>query len=167
MKRTDFTILVVDDDPNDQYLIRRALKKNAIAEMIQVVSSGAEAVSYLKGEGKFSDRAKFQYPSFVITDLKMSPGDGFSVLEHLKNRPERAVIPTVVLSASADSDDIKKSYMLGASAYLVKPNSSQELLELLTTLYKFWVTCEIPEVDATGKRLMTHSRGKLGERFLQ
>ena len=97
----------------------------------------------------------------------MPGADGFAVLEHLKNNPEWAVIPTVVLTSSRDLDDIKKAYMLGASSYHVKPGSPAELRRQLKVLHDYWVTCEVPEVDATGRQVSTDSRGKLGERFAQ
>jgi CheY-like chemotaxis protein len=125
------------------------------------------AIGYLKGEGKFRDRSRFVYPSFITTDLKMANGDGFYVLQYLKSNPESAVIPTCVLSASADPDDIKKSYMLGASCYHVKPSSYGDLLKMMSILLEYWMLCEVPEVDVTGKRVKTQSRGKLGQRILQ
>ena len=79
----------------------------------------------MMGEGKYSDRRLYAYPTFITTDLKMPGADGFAVLEHLKNNPEWAVIPTVVLTGSRDLDDIKKSYMLGASSYHVKPGDPE------------------------------------------
>ena len=96
------------------------------------------------------------------------PGtDGFAVLEHLKNNPEWAVIPTVVLSGSRDHDDIKRAYLLGASSYHVKPGSVEALRQQLKVLHDYWMTCEVPEVDSTGRQLPTESKGKLGERFAQ
>src|SRR5689334_20743292 len=114
MKKYHATILVVEDDPNDQFLVERAFRKIGVTDPIQVVGDGAEAIAYMMGEGKYADRAIYAYPTFIITDLKMPRGDGFTVLEFLKGNPEWAVIPTIVLSASSDPDDIKKSYMLGA-----------------------------------------------------
>ena len=95
----------------------------------------------------------------------MLNGDGFDVLNFLKSHPSWAVIPTVVLSASRDLDDIKKAYLLGASSYHVKPSNPEELYKQLAVLHAYWLTCEVPEVDITGKQLPTNSRGKLGERF--
>ena len=117
------------------------------------------------GEGKFADRAKYAYPTFIITDLKMAGGDGFSVLQHLKKNPEWAIIPTVVLSASGDPDDIKKAYLLGTSSYHKKPGGQAELRHQLKLLHDYWMTCEVPEVDTTGRQVRTESKGKLGERF--
>ena len=159
------TILVIEDDPNDQVLIVEAFRDNGVENPIHVVSSGSEAIAYLMGEGKFADRAKYAYPTFIITDLKMAGGDGFSVLQHLKKNPEWAIIPTIVLSASGDPDDIKKAYLLGASCYHKKPGGQAELRHQLKLLHDYWMTCEVPEVDTTGRQVRTESKGKLGERF--
>src|SRR6185295_13658361 len=99
--------------------------------------------------------------------LKMPGADGFAVLEHLRGNPEWAVIPTVVFSNSRDLDDIKKSYILGASSYHVKPSSAEALREQMKVLHDYWLTCEVPQVDSTGRQLPTDSNGKLGERFAQ
>jgi CheY-like chemotaxis protein len=165
MKNKDFTILGIDDSEDDQLLITRAFRKNGVTCPINWVSSGKEAVAFLKGEGRFADRKRFAYPSFIMTDLKMPGGDGFSILQYLKSTPEYAVIPTVVFSSSTDLDDIKRSYMLGAGSYIVKPGDFEEMRRLLDTFYKYWMICETPETDASGKMVHTNSQGKLGERF--
>jgi len=167
MKKYYSTILVVDDDPNDLIFIERAFRAIGVKDPIHTVTGGQEAIAYMMGEGKFSDRRLYAYPTFITTDLKMPGADGFSVLEHLKNNPEWAVIPTVVLTASQDLDDIKKAYMLGASSYHVKPSSPDALRQQLKVLHDYWITCEVPEVDSTGRQVRTDSEGKLGERFAQ
>ena len=167
MKKLHPTILVVDDSEDDQYLIERALRKIGVTDPIHLVSDGVAAIEYMMGEGKFSDREKYAYPTFILTDLKMPRKDGFAVLEFLKGNPEWAVIPTIVFSASADLDDIKKAYMLGASSYHVKPRTQGALMHQLLVLHAYWMTCEVPEVDTSGRQLRTESFGKLGERFPQ
>lgn len=167
MKRKNFTVLIAEDDHNDQQLIKLAFEKISSGVTLQFVNGGQETIAYLQGQGQFADRFQFPYPTFLMTDLKMPSGDGFSVLGFLKSKPEFAIIPTVVLSASGDLDDIKKSYILGASAYLIKPQEFAELQRLLRVLLSFWGACEVPEVSATGKRLKTKSAGKLGERIPQ
>lgn len=92
-------------------------------------------------------------------------GDGFTVLEHRKQNPEWAIIPTIVMSASDDPDDVRTAYALGASSFHHKPGSIEKLKEQLKVLHDYWMTCRVPEVDSTGKRLPTKSEGKLGERF--
>ncbi len=167
MKKYHSTIMVVDDDTADLMLIERAFRAIGVSDPIHTINGGLEAIAYMMGEGKYADRSLYAYPTFITTDLKMPGADGFAVLEHLKNNPEWAVIPTVVLTGSCDLDDIKKAYMLGASSYHVKPGSLDGLRQMLKTLNDYWMTCEVPEVDRTGRQLRTDSAGKLGERFAQ
>ena len=166
MKSNNLTILLVDDSPEDRMLISMAFKQFGWNCEIHSVICGEEAIAYLKGERDFSDRSLFPYPSIVISDLKMPNGDGFSVLQHLKTTPEWAIIPVLVLSASSDTDDIKRAYLLGASSYVVKPTDFSELRRILKLFYDFWSECQLPGVDSTGRRLDTESRGKLGQRFI-
>ncbi|MDB6066481.1 MAG: response regulator receiver protein [Pedosphaera sp.] len=166
MKTYYSTILVVEDDPNDQLLIKKAFRAIGVTSSIHVVSDGAEAIAYMRGEGKFADREQYAYPTFISTDLKM-PTDGFEVLVFLKENPDWKIIPAVVFTASHDPDDVKKAYMLGASSYHVKPPSFDELCKQLKILHDYWLTCEVPEVDMSGKQVETDSKGKLGERFRQ
>jgi CheY-like chemotaxis protein len=167
MKRTSPTILLVDDDPNDLLFLQLAFQAAGVTSRIQTAGSGDEAVAYLSGEGKFSDRGTYVYPDFVITDLKMPNGDGFAVLEHFKENPEWAIIPTVVLSGSQDNDDIKKCYLLGASAYHVKPSSPTALRALVKTMHDYWLMCELPDVDRSEKQVETSGGHKIGQRLVQ
>lgn len=167
MKKYHATIMIVDDDNNDLFFIENAFRAIGVTDPIHKVNGGQEAINYMMGEGKYADRSVYAYPTFITTDLKMPQTDGFAVLEHLKNNPTWAVIPTVVLTSSRDLDDIKKAYMLGASSYHVKPGSPDDLRKLLKVLHDYWLSCEVPEVDSTGRQLPTDSRGKLGERFAQ
>src|SRR5436190_15269103 len=157
MKKIHPTILVVDDDEDDRYLIKRAFEKIGVTDPIHPVIDGVEAIEYMMGEGRFSDRKKYAYPTFILSDLKMPRKDGFAVLEFLKSNPEWAVIPTIIFSASSDLDDIKKAYMLGASSYHIKPQSHEALQTQLGVINDYWMTCQVPEVDATGKQLQTDS----------
>jgi CheY-like chemotaxis protein len=167
MKKYHSTIMVVDDDPNDLFFIERAFREIGVKDPIHKISGGQEAISFMMGEGIYSNRSLYAYPTFITTDLKMSGTDGFAVLEYLQENPEFAIIPTVVLTSSRDLDDIKKAYMLGASSYHVKPTSPPDLRVLLKVLHDYWMTCEVPQVDINGRQLRTDSVGKLGERFEQ
>jgi CheY-like chemotaxis protein len=160
-------ILIVDDDLDARDLVLLALERIGIASRAACVSSGNEAIAYVRGEGMFADRERFPYPSLLITDLKMRDGDGFRLLEQLKSTPRRRIVPTIVMSASSDADDIRTSYMLGASSYFVKPARFEGLERLLKLLYEVWLLAELPAVDAAGKQLDTHGGGKLGDRFGQ
>ncbi|MDB6018386.1 MAG: response regulator receiver protein [Pedosphaera sp.] len=167
LKTYHTTILVVEDDPDDQFLIEKAFRGLGVTSPIHIMGDGAEAIAYMCGEGKYADRKKFAYPTFITTDLKMPRADGFAVLEFLKRNPEWRIIPAVVLSASRDLDDVKKAYMLGASSYHVKPETMSQLSQQLRILHDYWLTCEVPQVDRGGKQLETNSEGKLGQRFTE
>jgi CheY-like chemotaxis protein len=147
--------------------MERAFRKIGLTSPIHFVSGGFEAIAYMKGEGKFADRTQYAYPTFIITDLKMPNGDGFDVLHHLKSNPYWAIIPTVVFSGSADLDDVKRSYRMGASSFHRKPVGMEPLQKQMLVLYEYWISCIVPEVDVTGKQRRTESNGKLGERFGQ
>jgi CheY-like chemotaxis protein len=166
MKREHLTILLVDDEPDDLFIIEHAFRAAGIEDPIRLVSCGQEAIAYLQGEGKFADRAKYEFPSIILTDLKMPCGDGFAVLEEMRSNPEWAVIPTAVLSGSADEDDIKRAYLLGAKAYLTKPGNPKALQAMLHKFHQFWTMVEVPRINPAGEMLDTTSRGKMGERFV-
>ncbi|MFN7140630.1 MAG: response regulator [Limisphaerales bacterium] len=163
MKRQGTTILVIDDDPNDRFMIERAFRKNGVRDTIHLLAGGSEAIDYLNGEGKFADRKKFEFPSLVITDLKMPEVDGFGVLKHIKRNPQWAVIPTIMLSGSADTNDIKNAYLWGAASFLNKPASPTELQDKLKKLYDYWIIVEVPQILPSGEMEETESRGKMGE----
>jgi CheY-like chemotaxis protein len=165
LSRSKLIVLLAEDDPNDQVFLKRAFAEAKDKAELHLVNHGDAAISYLKGEGEFADRIEHPYPSLLITDLKMFPSDGFSVLAHLRTTPDQAIIPTIVLSASADADDVRRAYRLGASAYLTKPHSYEELSELVRTLLDFWLRCEVPDVNASGEWLHPQGIGKLGEKY--
>ncbi|MEW6302576.1 MAG: response regulator [Verrucomicrobiota bacterium] len=168
MVRSNLTILLVEDSPEDQVLFREAFAKSGHAEIrVQIVNGGAEAIQYLNGNGKFADRAQFPFPTLVLSDLKMPEGDGFSILEFLHRTPEARVIPVFILSSSNDPDDVKRAYSLGASAYLTKPRSYAEIRTLARIIVELSLICELPPMTEAGVALRTESAGKLGERFVR
>jgi CheY-like chemotaxis protein len=143
----NLTILVVEDDADDAFFLRRALSDEKILNPVQVVANGKEAIAYLLGEGAFADRMVYPFPSVIISDLKMPLFSGFDLLEWLQKHPECIVIPFIVLSSSKLDADVKKAYVLGANAYLVKPRSVAELRKILRTTHEFWAVCELPRVS--------------------
>ncbi len=165
MKAQKFTLLIVDDDQDARFLAQRTFESLATRYKVQLASNGDEAIAYLKGEGKFADRKKFEFPSYIVTDLQMEPGDGFTLLEFLKNNPALSVIPVVMLSSSEDADDIRQAYLLGASSFLVKPATLSGLKTLLRKVHEYWAECEVPEVDVDGYAVATNSTGRLGARY--
>jgi CheY-like chemotaxis protein len=139
-------ILVAEDDENDIFLLERAFKKVGIGMPSHICRDGAEAMAYLKGEGKFSDRIKYPFPRVLITDLKMPKYSGMDLLRWLHEHPECNLIPKIVLSASAQPDDVKLAHQLGANCYFRKPATFDELVELVKLAQTFWTRAELPEL---------------------
>jgi CheY-like chemotaxis protein len=156
-------ILVVDDDPNDQFLFKSAFKKNGVDCHVYAVGDGAEAIAYLKGEGVYADRSKFLYPTLLTIDLKMPRVNGFELLAFLKQNPNFMVVPTIVFTSSNDRNDIVNAFLLGANAYHVKPADFEDLCAQLKIVHDYWATCEVPEIDPAGNLVPTVERGKLSE----
>lgn len=144
-------ILVAEDDPNDVALLLRAFKKVGTTMPVHVCHDGTEAIAYLKGDGQYTDRAKFPLPRILITDLKMPKCNGFELLAWLQAHPDCAVIPSIVLSASADERDVKQAYALGANCYFCKPVSIDRLITILQLLKTFWSEALLPEVKGSCK----------------
>jgi CheY-like chemotaxis protein len=165
MKAQKFSLLIVDDDENDRFFLERAFQKLGPYYKIHPLSSGDEAVAYIQGEGKFADRKEYQFPSYIITDLKMFPKDGFFLLNFIKKHPALSIIPVVMLSSSQDLDDIRQAYLLGASSYFTKPAATEGLTALVSNIHQYWSQCQVPAVDEQGFALMTNSIGKAGEPY--
>ena len=131
-------ILVMEDDDNDVLLLKRAFKKLQIECPLHRVKDGEEGIAYLRGEGRFANRSEFPYPGVVLLDLKMPKKNGFDVLKWMKENPHCKVTPVIILSSSAQDDDVKRAYELGAGGYFLKPHDFTDLLELLTLLRRYW-----------------------------
>jgi CheY-like chemotaxis protein len=165
MKAQKFTLLIVDDDENDRFFLQKTFHKLGKEYRIHAMSDAEEAIAYIKGNGKYADRKEFQFPSYIITDLKMSPKDGFHLLDYIKKHRALSIIPVVMLSGSDDTDDIRHAYLLGASSYFTKPRDLDGLGILVGKIHEYWAQCQVPAVDEDGFALMTNSQGKAGERY--
>jgi CheY-like chemotaxis protein len=146
----NYTILLVEDDPNDVLFLKRALKKNGISNPISVLPDGDEAIAYLTGEGKYSDRHTYPFPKVIMLDLKMPRRGGLEVLEWLKEHPQYRVIPTLVLTSSKINEDVVKAYGLGANSYMVKPSNFEDLQQMIKVAYEYWSFCLKPEPARNG-----------------
>lgn len=132
------TILLVDDNDDDLYALRRAVKKAGIVNPQQVVTDGQQAIDYLAGTGRFADRAQFPLPFLVFLDLKMPLRGGFEVLTWIREQPALASIVVVVLTGSDETKDHQRAYALGARSYLVKPPQPADLLSIMESMESFW-----------------------------
>jgi len=132
-------ILQVDDDPNDVFLLQRAMKRMGVANPIQVATDGRVAIDYLQGAGKFADRVKFPLPCLVLLDLKLPYVMGLEVLRTIRKKPGAALM-VVMLTASAEDTDIAAAYRLGANGFLTKPSEACKLEEIVKSIKDFWLT---------------------------
>jgi len=132
------TVLVVEDNPTDVMLIRRAFAK-AVGNPLQIVSNGDVAVQYLAGEGPYRDRTEFPLPAVVLLDLKLPRRSGLEVLEWVRSQPSLRRLPIVVLTSSNQSRDINSAYDLGANSYLVKPVDFDDLKEMIAKIHVYWI----------------------------
>jgi CheY-like chemotaxis protein len=149
MAMRDFTVLLVEDDLNDIFLVKRAFKMADIFNPLQVVTDGQEAISYLSGDGKYADREAHPVPSLIVMDIKMPRKTGFEVLEWVKGgeRPLRR-IPIVIVSSSDNPSDINRAYELGANAYMVKPMNFRAVEHLFESITHYWgLECAKPELE--------------------
>jgi CheY-like chemotaxis protein len=147
MLRERETVLLAEDNEDEILLMRRALTKIGYAGRFQIVTDGEEALDYLRADGKYADRTQYPVPSLFVTDLKMPRKNGFDVLRWLNAHPERAIIPIIVLSSSAQEEDIRLAYRLGANSYFVKPSDFTALQELIVEILHYWSLCERPMVE--------------------
>jgi CheY-like chemotaxis protein len=133
------TILQVEDDPNDVFLLKHAMKKEGMANPMQVASDGQEAIDYLSGAGKFADREQFPLPGLVLLDLKLPFVMGLDVLKWIREQPNTVSV-VIILTASAEEEDIATAYRLGANAFLTKPSEASKLQEIVKAIKDFWLT---------------------------
>ena len=125
------TILLVEDNPMDVELIIDAFKEARLGNKIQVSRNGKEAIEYLFGEGKYSNRQEYSLPDIVLLDLKMPGIDGHEVLRRIKGTEKLKRLPVIILTSSRDEGDRAMSYDNGANSYLVKPVSFDEFLKVV------------------------------------
>jgi two-component system response regulator len=132
MKTASQLIVLVEDNPDDELLTFRALKKNGIANEIVVLRDGAEALEFLlKLDGPS--------PHLILLDLKLPKIDGLQVLEALRREPHTAALPVVVLTSSNEDRDLVESYRLGANSYIRKPVDFEQFTEAVRQLGLYWL----------------------------
>ncbi|MCI0418977.1 MAG: response regulator [Acidobacteria bacterium] len=136
-------MLLVEDDEKDIELTLEALDEYNLANEVDVARDGKEALDYLYFQGRFADRLR-ETPAVVLLDLKMPKVSGLDVLRQIKANENLKMIPVVVLSSSAEEQDVIESYKLGVNAYVVKPVDIQQFLEAIRKLGLFWALVNEP-----------------------
>lgn len=133
------SILLVEDNPDDEALAMRALRKNNILNEVVVARDGAEAVDYLFGTGSYSGRDMGIMPSVILLDLKLPKIDGLEVLRRLRADERTKLIPVVILTSSREDEDLIKGYKYGANSYIRKPVNFAEFVEAVGKLGVYWL----------------------------
>lgn len=136
--RSSITLLIAEDDLEDQMLTRDALVESRLANDLRFVENGEELLQYLRQEGRFAEPGAAPQPGLILLDLNMPKKDGREALREIKADPVLRHIPIVVLTTSKADEDIFRTYDLGVSSFITKPVSFQGLIEVMTTLGRYW-----------------------------
>lgn len=137
-------ILLVEDNPSDEELTIRALRKNNISNEIVVARNGVEALDYLFKTGAHQGADPYDLPQVVILDLKLPKVTGLEVLQAVRQHEITRFLPVVILTSSSEEKDVVESYRLGTNAYIQKPVNFQEFMEAVKHLGMFWVLVNRP-----------------------
>lgn len=138
MSTAQFTLLHVEDDPNDVLLLQRAFHKINPQALIKSVSDGDKAVAYLTGGEGYADRNEFPLPDLILLDLKLPRKTGLEVLSWIRENPQFKRTIVIIFTSSKHDQDVLRAYDLGANSYLVKPVGFDALLELVKTVNLYW-----------------------------
>jgi len=133
------TILLVEDNEDDVFLMKRALKGAGVLNPLRVAEDGQQAMDYLAGAGAYADRGAYPLPSIVFLDLKLPLAMGLEVLAWIRSQPTFASTVVVVLTSSNEPSDLKEAYRLGTNSYVVKPPGADQLLELVKAFKWYWL----------------------------
>lgn len=136
---SDRIILLVEDNPNDEALTLRALKKNNIQDRVVVARDGAEALDYLFATGPYQGRNPSDVPRVVLLDLKLPKIDGLEVLRQVRANAKTSLLPVVILTSSNEERDLVAGYGSGANSYIRKPVDFTTFAETVRDLGKYWL----------------------------
>ena len=136
---TNRAILLVEDNEDDVFLMKRALQGARVVNPLHVVEDGQEALDYLSGNGKFADRESHPLPAVVFLDLKLPYISGHDVLAWIRQQKEFESLVVIVLTSSNEASDLSRCYALGANSYLVKPPTPDQLEDLAKAFKWYWL----------------------------
>ena len=138
------TILLVEDNPDDEALTLRALKKNNILNEVVVAHDGVEALDYLFADGNKASRNSNTMPEVILLDLKLPKIDGLEVLRRVRANERTRLLPIVILTSSKEERDMIESYSLGANSYIRKPVDFVQFGDAVQQLGLYWLVLNIP-----------------------
>ncbi len=133
------TILLVEDNPDDEALTLRALSKNNIMNEVMVAHDGAEALDYLLCRNAHAGRDPERQPALILLDLKLPKVDGLDVLREIRANPSTQLLRVVILTSSKEEQDLIKGYRLGANSYIRKPVDFGQFMEAVRQLGLYWL----------------------------
>jgi two-component system response regulator len=136
-------ILLVEDNPDDEALTLRALKKNNILNEVVVARDGVEALDYLFCRGTYAGRNRQDLPQLVLLDLKLPKVDGLEVLREMRSSADTRRLPVVILTSSSEERDIVAGYDLGANSYICKPVDFTQFTEAVRQLGIYWLVLNV------------------------
>ena len=143
-------ILLVEDEPDEQTLTLRALRRNNITNEVIVAQDGAEALDYLFGTGMYAERDPLELPAVVILDLNLPRLHGLDVLRCIRDDHRTRLLPVVILSSSKAEDDLIASYRLGANSYIRKPVAFDAFIDVMRQFGLYWLSVnEVPPRSAS------------------
>src|SRR6266704_1628356 len=137
-------VLLVEDNPDDEALTLRALKKNNIRNEVVVARDGSEAIDYLFGTGVFAGRDLSSMPQIILLDLKLPKIDGFEVLNRVRASESTKLLPVVILTTSNEDQDRIRGYDLGANSFVRKPVEFEKFIEAVRQLGLYWLILNEP-----------------------
>ncbi len=144
-------ILLVEDNPDDEALTVRALKKHNIVNKIVVARDGVEALDYLFGTGPYAGRDMDVMPQVVLLDLKLPKLDGLEVLKRLRADPRTALLPIIILTSSKEEQDLINGYKMGANSYVRKPVDFEQFAKAIHQLKLYWLVINEPPPMKNGR----------------
>ena len=141
---TNRAILLVEDNPSDVDLTKRAFEKRNLVNILVVARDGQEALDYLFGAGAYAGRNVADPPACILLDLKLPKVDGVTVLQTIKSDQRTRMIPVIVLTSSNEPRDLKACYGLGTNSYIRKPVDFDEFVEAISHLGLYWLVLNEP-----------------------
>jgi len=132
-------ILLADDNPGNAELLRHALQRTGTQNPLHAVSSGDEAISYLRGEGQYANRAKFPVPHLLLLEPDMPGRSGWEVLQWVRERPKFSLLLVMIFGGSGSQAEEDRAYQLGANACHTKPSVAGELDKVVIRIGQFWL----------------------------
>ncbi len=139
MNANALSILLVEDNPDDEELTLRALRQNNILNQVNVTRDGAEALDYLFCQGAHKARDPLQKPAIVMLDLKLPKVDGMEVLRRIRADERTRLMPVVILTSSKEEQDLVNGYRLGANSYIRKPVDFNQFVATVGQLGLYWL----------------------------